>query len=455
VRRALPLLALALALAGAAPAGAASRVWPTPVRYSAALHWDQTARTLSGTERIAFVNRGPKKLSSVYLRVWPNGYGSCGQRWARVSILEGGHATGWTVACTALRVRLAHPVAAGKSGAVRLKLHVKVQPRANRFGQDDGVVYLGNALPLLAVDDSSGPALEPYTDLGDPFYSLTSRWSVRLDVPRGLTAATTGASHGTHRVAHGMKRLTIVASHARDFAIVLGKLSVDSTRTASGVLLRRYSQPGADRAAAKRTLDVAAEAVDTYSSWFGSPRLGEIDLLPGPGGLGAFGSGMEYPGLVLTPNTPQTVAHELAHEWWYSLVGDDQWRSPWLDEAFAEFSSRRLPASVVGDDDLDCDGSDPVTSAGGKGPLSASMSHWDAAGAEEYYRSVYLGGTCALRLLEKGIGAGAMTAFLHGFVDAHRFGVVTTSDFVSALRAAAPPGFDVDGWLARSRIAAP
>jgi aminopeptidase N len=133
------------------------------------------------------------------------------------------------------------------------------------------------------------------------------------------------------------------------------------------------------------------------------------------------------------------------------VVGDDQWSSPWLDESFAEFSSRRLPESVVGPDTLRCSRSDPVTPFG-SGPLTASMSQWDAAGADAYYRTVYLGGTCALRSLEQDLGADATTTFLRSYLDSHRYGVTTTAEFVSALRAAAPPGYDVDAYLRRARI---
>ena len=429
--------------------------WPQPGRYTAALHWDAHSSTLTGRERIAFVNGGPRALESVWLRVWPNGYGSCARPWARVAIAAGGRADGWTAGCTALRVRLTTPVEPGASGALRLRLHVEVPRTSNRFGQDGGVVYLGNALPLLAVDEASGPVLEPYTDLGDPFYSLSAAWSVRLDVPVGLTAATTGTTLSRRDVGDRTKRLRIEAPQSRDFAIVLGRFSVKSVRTASGVLLRRYSARGNERRAAKVTLDVARAAIDTYTSWYGSPGIDEIDVLPGPRSLGGFGSGMEFPGLVLSPDVAQTVAHELAHQWWYSLVGDDQWRSPWLDEAFAEYSARRLPEAVVGPDELTCDDADPVGSYGGHGPLTAPMSHWDAVGGDEYYRSVYLGGACALRLLEDGIGPDAMTAFLRSYAASHRLGVTTTGDFVAALRAAAPAGFDVDGYLKRARITEP
>jgi hypothetical protein len=450
IRPAALVLAVAAALWLAAPAAGAP-LWPQPTVYTASLRYDAHAQTLTGTERIAFVASSPSALPTVWLRVWPNGYGSCSRRWAHVTVTAGGRADGWSVGCTALRVKLAHALAPGRPASLRLGVLVKVPPTSNRFGQDHGVVFLGNALPLLAVEDASGPSLEPYTDLGDPFYSLSSRWEVRLDLPSSLEAATTGVVH--RRVTSGSRRvLSIVASRARDFSMVLGRFAVDTVKADGGVRLRRFRLRGVSggRARSMATLSTARAAFDTYVSWYGPPGESEVDLAPNPSSL-SFGAGMEFPGLVLATDDPRVVAHELAHQWWYGMVGDDQWASPWLDESFAEFSARRLPASIVGPDDLSCDDADPVRPFG-SALLSSSMKHWDPAGADEYYRTVYLGGTCALRSLESDLGFDGMTAFLRSYAAAHRFGVVTKADFESALRAAAPPGYDVDAYLRRARI---
>jgi len=37
---------------------------------------------------------------------------------------------------------------------------------------------------------------------------------------------------------------------------------------------------------------------------------------------------------------PTVLAHEVAHQWWYALVGSDVLRSPWQDEALATFSAQ-------------------------------------------------------------------------------------------------------------------
>src|SRR5204862_4653952 len=114
----------------------------------------------------------------------------------------------------------------------------KVPKISDRFGRERGIDYLGNALPLLDVAGPSGPSLEPYSAVGDPFYSLVARWSVRLDLPRSLVAATTGTVTGSSSLHGGGRRLVVDAPAARDFAIAIGRFSVDSSVTSGGVRLR-------------------------------------------------------------------------------------------------------------------------------------------------------------------------------------------------------------------------
>src|SRR5205085_2825140 len=92
IRRAL-LIAACAALALASPAHAAksdSARGPGRAHYDLALSWNQGSHTLSGDERVTFVNtrRGP--IRSVWLRLWANGLGSCDDRLIRMQIVSGG-----------------------------------------------------------------------------------------------------------------------------------------------------------------------------------------------------------------------------------------------------------------------------------------------------------------------------------------------------------------------------
>ncbi len=58
--------------------------------------------------------------------------------------------------------------------------------------------------------------------------------------------------------------------------------------------------------------------------------------------------GMEYAGLIElgfqlyrehANEMENRVAHEVAHQWWYNMVGNDAVNAPWLDEGLAEFST--------------------------------------------------------------------------------------------------------------------
>ena len=66
---------------------------------------------------------------------------------------------------------------------------------------------------------------------------------------------------------------------------------------------------------------------------------------------GDFPDGMEFSGLVFVSETwfrtwggtandwlTLITAHEVAHQWWYATVGNDQSLSPYLDEALATYS---------------------------------------------------------------------------------------------------------------------
>jgi len=54
----------------------------------------------------------------------------------------------------------------------------------------------------------------------------------------------------------------------------------------------------------------------------------------------------EFPGMFFQ----QAVAHEVAHQWWYNIVGNDQVGEPWLDEALTNYSTVFYWEEIEGDE---------------------------------------------------------------------------------------------------------
>jgi hypothetical protein len=308
----------------------------------------------------------------------------------------------------------------------------------DRFGRSDNVRLLANVIPLLAVSDSRGTPLPPYSPFAESFYSLSSAWEATLRLPARLRAATTGVVIEERRD-RGRRVLRVATPQARDFGLAIGRWRTLSG-PAGGTTVRVHAQ---SRRAGRVMLHVARESVRTFVRRFGayeSPELEVVEI--------AEGYGMEFPELVFSASDPYVVAHEVAHQWWYSIAGNDQYREPWLDESFATYSGQlvvggfrycnlRRPFSWL-----------PARFRGAA--LDGGMRYY-ARSVFAYGLVVYDTGACVLRALERRIGRRRMTEFLRLLVSRHRHGVVTKADVLAAL-AETVPGFDMKRFLRLAHV---
>jgi Peptidase family M1 domain len=444
VRRLLVGIA-ALAATAAVPqaASALEPSGPVPTAYALDLRYEpRGGGTLSGTETIDFVNRGPDAVDAVWLRLWANGPDRCRPR--RIAVTVEPPAVAGIVGCTALEVRLPAPVPAGGTGRLALALRVIERDAPDRFGRTGAAALFGNVIPLLAVQDALGLHLEPYVADGEGFYSLSAPWDATLDIPSGMRAASTGATVA-ERVSGGGRTISVHTDHARDFALAVGRLRV--TRTRVGDILVRVASPRR-RGHGRGMLRMAAHALSAYGARFGPYDSPEVDLVELDGDIRS--PGMEYPELVFSVPAATVVRHELAHQWWYSIVGNNEYREPWLDESFASYSELLLARDGFFDCDLRRPFS-PLPRSRRPLRLDASMRVF-ARSSLLYGAVVYYAGACVLRSLERNIGHARMREFLRLLVERHRHGIETKAEVLQTLSEVAPRGFDLDRFLARAHL---
>ncbi|MFJ9965160.1 M1 family aminopeptidase [Streptomyces avermitilis] len=416
---------VALDTSGGTTPPADSTRTPAAPSYTVSLSSNTSGTVWTGHESATFTNASSTALSEVYLRLWDNYHGTCSSLPIAVSNVTGGTAGALSVDCTALKIDLSTPLTQGQTATIGFDLGITVPSGADRFGYDGAFSFVGNALPVLAVKDAAGWHLDPYTNNGESFYSLAADFKVTLDHPSTLLVPATGASVDTPG-SSGRTITSATASKVRDFAWAAGPFTKISGTSTAGTPINVYSVTGISSANAQSMLTTAKTAVDAHASRFGAYPYGELDAVIDNNFW--FG-GMEYPGFVLDLVSTTALTHEIGHQWWYGIVGDDEYNSPWLDEAFTDYATD-LALSKTG---TSCWNSVSWASTAEK--ITNSMAYWDTH-SSRYSTVVYGYGKCALHDLRRVLGDTAMAKLLKDYATSHWYGVSTTAEFKAAAQAA-------------------
>ncbi|MFE3183384.1 M1 family metallopeptidase [Streptomyces violascens] len=440
---------LGVPAAHGAEAASSSRT-PDRIGYDVALRSDATGTNWTGRERISFTHTGTgPALREVYVRLWGNGADGCGGPGSpspvRVSRFEGGTADAPSVNCTALRIGLTHPLAPGARTSVSFDVSLTVPDRMARFGSGGAYRYLGNALPVLSVRDEDGWHLAPDVGFGESYFTLAADFRVALDHPSELAVPATGTTT-THPGAAGRSVTVSTAHHVRDFAWAAGPFRTATATNPGGVTVRAYWTADTDAGGVTAARNEAVRALDTFGKRFGRYPYGELDIVLSPDFT--FGS-MEYPGFVLVWTGPDgsAVVHEIAHQWWYGIVGNDEYTSPWLDEAFATYAQDLF----YGENGEGCWAE--VYWPRPDAAITSTMGYWARPpGSNGWTAVVYRAGSCALHDLERELGGPAMERMLRQYALDHWYGVSTNAAFMRAAQAAS--GRDLTQFWEEHRIRA-
>jgi hypothetical protein len=253
---------------------------------------------------------------------------------------------------------------------------------------------------------------------GDPFVTpVSDRVTVRLRTDVPLRFGTSG--HVVSTSSDGLTR-TFRATNIRDFVVTAAADYRVLKRRVGDTKVRLVARPGFPAA---RALDAAANAVRKLEAKLGPYPYGTLRVVQSAGAYG-----MEGPGIAWIPtgtpsgNLTYLVTHEIAHQWFYGLVGNDQAREPFADEAATDFVARRVlglrRGSRCASDDLD-----------------RSIYRYSSLC---YYEVVYIQGGNVLDNARQKMGSKPFWAALRGYVADHRWGLSHTRTLLDALDAATP-----------------
>ena len=219
-----------------------------------------------------------------------------------------------------------------------LEFDVLVPNIKHRFGYTDKSVNLGNWYPIMCAVDDGKYQMEPYSYNGDPFYSNVANYNVKLTTACDFVVAHTGdkisENEENHKTTYNLR-----AKAVRDFALCLSKEFNHKSKKVGSTTVNYYyygdTQP-------VKSLETCVKSVKTFNSLFGGYPYSKLDVVE----TGFVHGGMEFPNLVYIADNLENyedytnvIIHEIAHQWWYGVVGDNQVKDAWIDEGLAEYST--------------------------------------------------------------------------------------------------------------------
>jgi hypothetical protein len=194
-----------------------------------------------------------------------------------------------------------------------------------------------------------------------------------------------------------------------------------ATATIDGTFVRIYTRPGGLSSAA--LLAAARPALQRFADRLGAYPYGEFTIAESAGGWA-----MEGPGVIWIPRGTSTsrfrylVSHEIAHQWFYGIVGNDQPAQPFADEAVADFLTRWLLGSWR-------------SPRCAPGTFDHSIYYYSSSC---FYETVYVQGAGFLDYIRSRMGDTAFWGALRAHVTAERFDIARSQDLLGRLDAATP-----------------
>lgn len=306
---------------------------------------------IRGGMRVRYTNQSQDTLKLVVFRLYPNGP-TLGGRSNVTSVTVNGETVdpSFSDLRSVMGVPLPTALEPGQSAEFVIQFYTIMTKGLftayGRFGYVNDVVSSTSWYPTLSVYE---PARGWWTSMpspsGDPGYSETGLYDVRLTLPSDMTIAMSGSIIDQQDNGNGTTTYRDVTGPMRDFAFQASTRYAISPTEVDGTTINvvHYKDKEADKTdGTKDALVFSANSVRVYNKIFGDYPFKELDVVQNP-----TPSGVEFPGLVQiaqkswlagNPYLEVVIAHEIGHQWFYSLVGNNQVDRPWLDESLTSYT---------------------------------------------------------------------------------------------------------------------
>lgn len=315
--------------------------------------------TVFGTETVVFYNDTDNAYRELKFNLFPNAFRKDAKfspisaqyhyqayKWGEdygsmeiTSVRVGGESVDFSVGgedMNVLTVLLKEEVFPNEKAAAEIEFKTTLAKVIARTGINADTINLANFYPVLCGIENGAFYECVYYANGDPFFSDVADYTVNFTRDKSLIAAASGELV-SEKEADGKITSCYKISSARSFALVLSeKFGVLSGKVGdTDVLYYYYKDENAEN-----SLKIAKEALNFFGEKWGKYPYKTYSVVQTPFVQG----GMEFTALTfisadLEPAAyREVIVHETAHQWWQTVVGNNEIKHPFIDEGLAEYS---------------------------------------------------------------------------------------------------------------------
>lgn len=371
------------------------------VRYNIRVTLDDRQHILNAFEEITYINHSPNDLNEMYFHLWPNAYKDLNTALANDLHIQGnnimnyasdddfgfidslrfrlnGEDALWELLTDTIdicRIHLNRPLKSGDSLVITTPFRVKIPLDAfSRMGHNWQAYHITQWYPKPAVYDRNGWNYFSNLTKGE-FYSEFGTYDVEITLPDNYVVGATGELiNGANELAwldqkaketsqisdfpydfktpassKTTKTLHYHQDRVHDFAWFADKrwhvLKGEISLPISGRTITAWAFfTNAEGELWKNSIKYLENGILYNSRWMGEYPYSSITAVDVNY---AAGEGMEYPMVAAIGNYGSafeldiTIFHELAHNWFYGMLGSNERLHPWMDEGMTNFCETR------------------------------------------------------------------------------------------------------------------
>ena len=357
---------------------------PRNANYTIDVRLDHAARTLEGRETIRWRNISSQTATELQFHLYWNAWRDAESTWMRERQLAsrrppprpdawgssevkrirvgGSDVTaasrfiapddGNRADRTVMSVPLAAPVGPNQGVDVEIEWTSRIPRPFARTGYIDDYYFIVQWFPKLGVLEDNGWNTHQF-HAATEFYADYGVYDVRMTVPDGWIVGASGREVSQTPNGNGTTTHVYRGEDIHDFAWTTSPHFLEARQTFEHPTLpaveMRLLYQGEHAGQVQRHFEATAATLKYYGEWFGPYPYGHVTIVDPAYQSGS--GGMEYPTLFtagtrwLAPRAvtqPESVTvHEAGHQFWYGIVGNNEFEHAWMDEGLNTFSTAR------------------------------------------------------------------------------------------------------------------